>query len=194
MKMLRSVRGFAVVGLLCLPLIARDLHAASRPKTLIDFGSTRMIGDPTGSMTIARVFDYAWNDWQGDGLIDLRGKGTLIRSKTGKGNLGQEGTRIVFDRSPALEFQYVVGADNQAKSLTFKLVDQDGTEGTWTIPLEGRPRQQLSTVRFDLAKPDNVKGGKKPGLDVKRIDKWEITGDWQDAPTEVLLVKLVTAP
>lgn len=145
------------------------IHAASRPKTLIDFGRTRMVGDAMGGMKIAPVFDYAWNDWQGPGLADIRGKGTLIKAKSGKGNLGQDDTRVSFGQSPALDFEYVVGAGNRANHLTFKLVDVDGTEATWSIPLEGKPRQQLSSARLDLAKLESVKGGKTPGLDAKRV-------------------------
>jgi hypothetical protein len=45
---------------------------------------------------------------------------------------------------------------------------------------------------IDLAKCDNeAKPGSKPGLNLKKIDSWQIRGNWQDPKVEILLIKVI---
>jgi hypothetical protein len=160
------------------------LHAAE--KVLLDFTDVRQ--DP-GDEKVMRCYDYIWNDWA-KYTTDKRRVGTIIRSPNGKGNLGQQSTDVDFGKTPALQLDYVVINGNQAKSIAFHLVDGDGTEAIWNVPLDVAAGKAVA-VRMDLAKPSRIdKPGKKPGLDAKHVSEWSISGDWSDTSVQVVLLKL----
>jgi|GEM_PF-1074955 len=160
----------------------------AREEVLLDFTHVSRDG-PSGP--VIRCYTYAWNDWNKK-IMDLPGKGALIQAPSGKGNLGEDKTMLKLNKTPEIEIQYLVGNANQAGTLNFKLVDKDGTEWTWPIPLNGLARGTLQRLRLDLTKPGNeVKPGKTAGLNLAKLDVWEVIGDWGGARVEVLLIKVV---
>jgi hypothetical protein len=191
MKLPLIATGTLLVSGFLLPLSA---HAADRGKVLLDFTDSRRDREVTGHESVIHCYDYQWGDWDKGRVIDKRRVGALIKAPTSSGQLGDGKTMVVFGRTPAAELDYVVGPGNQGKNLSFRLTDNDGTEAEWTIPLEGKTANILTSVRFEYAHPNNIsKEGKIPGLDLQHIAGWEIHGDWSKSPVEVILVKLVSA-
>jgi hypothetical protein len=178
--------GVALVVLsLAAPVCAEA--AQVKEKVLIDFTSFRR--DPDG--TTFRPYEYAYGSWDKH-VIDLKGRGTLIKAPDGKGGLGENKSMIDFSKSPMISLSFVIGSANQAKGVNFSLEDKDGTEETWWIPLENKASVPLTAFRFDLSKPDNKpKPGSTAGLNLKKINTWQVRGDYTEAKVEVLLVKLV---
>lgn len=153
---------------------------------LIDFTDNRRDRDGT----VFHAYEYVYNDWSKH-VMDLPRRGVLVKAPTGKGVLGEDRTSVDFTGCDSVTLHFVVGNDNAAGSLTFALEDSDGTVHTWSIPLGDKPRGREVRQMLDLSKPDNAeKPGKKPGLNLKKASKWEVKGDWQDAYTEVLFIKL----
>jgi hypothetical protein len=174
----------AVLGL-ATPVCAEA--AQVKEKVLIDFTSFRR--DPDG--TIFRPYEYAFGSWDKH-VVDLKGRGTLIKAQDGKGGLGENKTMIDFSKSPLMSLWFVIGNANQAKGVNFSLEDRDGTEQTWWIPLETKVSVPVTAFRIDLMKPDNKsKPGSTDGLNLKKIHTWQVRGDYTEAKVEVLLVKLV---
>jgi len=189
MKLPRSASSCVVLTLvILLGAWPASLLAAAQPKekVLIDFTSVKR--DPDGK--IFRVYEYAHGDWDKH-IVDLAGRGTLIKAATGKGGLGEDKTMVQFGKASVVDLQFVIGNANQTEALSFSLEDKDGSEQTWTIPLAGKPQGQLLKQRLDLGKSDNEqKAGTTPGMNLKKIGTWQVKGNWSDAKVEVLLVKL----
>lgn len=163
------------------------LSAAAKESVLVDFAASRT--DPDG--TKIRPYEYAFGDWGGGHVIDLSGKGTLVKSATGKGGLGENRTMVKFDKTPLVDLSFVIGTANHATSLTFALTDKDGTEHQWSISLAGKSPGQEIRTRLDLTKRDSEqKPGTVPGLDLKKITTWQVRGDYSAPNVEVLLLKL----
>jgi hypothetical protein len=167
--------------------VSTPAHAAAPSNVLIDFANIRR--DPDG--TVFRPYEYTWEDWGRKRVIDLAGRGVLIQTPSGKGGMGENRTMVKFNRTGAIELMYLIGNDNQARSINFALVDNDGTEHQWSLPLEGKGKGRHLFHRMELAAPTNEsKPGKKPGLDLKKIVTWQIRGDYSEPNVEVLLIKL----
>jgi hypothetical protein len=163
------------------------LAAQVKEKVLIDFTSFRR--DPDG--TTFRPYEYAYGSWDKH-VVDLKGRGTLIKASDGKGGLGENKTMIDFSKSPMISLSFVIGSANQAKGMNFSLEDKDGTEETWWVPLENKTSTPVTAFRFELSKSDvKAKPGTTAGLNLKKISTWQIRGDYTDAKVEALLVKLV---
>lgn len=183
-RFLASLRSATRLAALLLPV----LTYAAKSEVLLDFKHISRDG-PEGP--VYRCYEYAWNDWNKK-IIDLPGKGALIQAPSGKGNLGENKTMLKLHKTPVIEIDYIIGNANQAGSLNFKLIDKDGTEWTWPIPLSGLARGTDQKLRLDLTKPGTEsKPGKTAGLDLAKINTWEIIGDWGAAKVEVLLVQVV---
>jgi hypothetical protein len=190
MKTVRSLfTPSALAGLAVFGFLLSEAHAAPKPTILIDFTDSHR--EMNG--TVSHEYDYAWGDW-GDGhVIDLNGKGTLIKAASGKGGLGENKTAVRLHRSSAIDFIYVIGNANKAAAINFAVTDDDGTEFQWTIPLAGKTAGQMLLQRLDLSKPDSTpNAGKTPGLDRKHVASWQVRGDFQTSQVEVLLVKVGT--
>jgi len=185
MHLTQRLRGVAFGGLLfASTLLCPTAHAAD--KVLLDFGDVRQ--DP-GEEKVMKCYDYVWNDWE-KGMTDKRRVGAILRSPTSKGALGQQSTDVEFGKTPALQLDYVVINGNQSKAISFHLIDSDGTDAVWDIPLDGAVGKAIA-VRMDLAKPTRTdQPGKKPGLDAKHISEWSIKGDYSNTPVGVVLLKL----
>ena len=188
MKSPRFILAALLLAALGLNLLALRLGAAStKEMALIDF--TDVLRERDGS--VLKNYEYDFGDWSKH-LTDLPRRGCLVQSPTGKGGLGENNTTVKFDKSTWLLLVFVVGNNNQAKSLNFHLEDSDGTEQVWNLSFAGLAKGVEQHFPIDLTKPTNeAKPGKKPGLDLKKIASWQITGDWSDPSTEVLLIKLV---
>ena len=189
MKPPRSVFQCAVLTLAILngAWPAASLAAVQpKEKVLIDFTSVKR--DPDGK--VFRVYEYAFGDWDKH-IVDLAGRGTLIKAPTGKGGLGENKTMVQFGKASVVDLQFVIGNANQTEALSFSLEDKDGSEWTWTIPLAGKPHGQLLGQRLDLGKSESEqKAGTTPGMNLKKIGTWQVRGNYSDAKVEVLLVKL----
>lgn len=176
----RVAAGAALLACL-LPLSAKD-----KPEVLLDF--TQVSRDPDGK--VYRCFEYAWNEWSKK-IIDLPGKGALIQAPSGKGQLGEGKTMLKLHKTPNIEIHYLIGNANKAGSFNFKLIDKDGTEWSWPVPLNGLARGIDQRLRLDLTKPGSEgKPGKNPGLDLAHLANWEFMGDYGAAPIEVLLIRV----
>lgn len=184
LRVVLNVAGLAVVlGTGALIPIA---GAASPPRPLIDFQANSRDRDGT----VFHEYEYAYGDWQKH-AIDLPRRGLLIQAPSGKGGVAQGRSRLPFHKHAAVRLHYVIGNENKARATVFALEDGDGTVHVWTIPLDGLERGKEFGLRLDLAQPTREDApGKKPGLDRKRIDKWEVKGDWSDPAVEVLFIAL----
>lgn len=175
----------------CTVLLSAALAASAKETVLINFADSRK--DPDG--TVFRVYEYTFQAW-GDGRVqDIRGGGALVRAPSGLGGLGENRTGVRFDRTPAVELVYIIGTGNRANSITFALTDRDGTEHQWSVPLAGKPPGVEHRQRIELARRDSEqKPGRTPGLDLKKIASWQVRGDYQPAPVEVMLLRVVAVP
>lgn len=165
---------------------SRSLAAQTKETVLIDF--TSYPREPNGDVT--RPYEYAFGDWNKH-IVDLRGRGTLIKAPSGKGGMGENKTMVEFSKSAFIDLQIIIGNANKSEALNFSIEDKDGSEQTWTIPLKGKPTGQLLHHRLDITKPDSEpKPGKTPGMNFKKISTWQVRGNYADPSVEVLLVKL----
>jgi hypothetical protein len=155
-------------------------------ETLIDF--TYFPREPSGREV--RPFEYAWGDWNNH-VNNLRGKGTVIKSASGNGGIGENNPGADFEDAKVLELHFVIGSGNQARLLSFYLEDKDGTQVAWNIPLTDKPAGREIRQTFDLERPDYTQNaGAKPGLNLKKIKVWQIRGDNSPPGVEILLIKL----
>lgn len=185
MNSMRSVLLPAAVAAVLLGGLAAPAWA--KEEVLIDFADVRK--DPDG--TVLKHYEYTYQDWGSGHVIDLAGKGALVKSKSGRGGLGENKTMVKFDKTPVVELVFVIGTANQAKGLSMALTDKDGTEHQWQIPFAGKSPGQTVHHKMDLTKRDQeLKPGKTPGLDLKKIVGWQVRGDSSAPNVEVLLVKL----
>lgn len=178
-RLTRFVR-FAL--LLSLPAVL-----AAKEVDLLDF--RKINRDPDG--TTFKCYQFTYGDWGEGKVIDLRGKGALVKAPSGKGGMGENKTLIRFDQTPVVDLYFVIGNANQAKAISFSLTDKDGTEQTWQIPIDTLPKGKDLQVRLDLTKcSSQQQPGKTPGMDLKKISSWQFRGDYTDPKVEVLLVRL----
>jgi len=168
------------------PATAED--AKPKNKTVIDFTQQDYMRDGA-DVTMKRRYDWASGSWEKN-LTFIEGRGLLVNYTSGKGNMGGD-KQMKLGEFDAAYLIIVIGNRNAGKSLGVRLIDADGTEAVWNFPLAGKPVGTALVCRMPFATPDKVeKPGEVPGLDKNKIRKWQITGDWQEAKMEVLLVKL----
>ena len=173
---------------------ASSLQAAgpAKPKVLIDFTVQEVSRDGADVRPINK-YDYAWDTWTNK-IVFLDKRGLLIPFLPGKGCFGGDKQMKLTDYS-AVELTAVIGNQNVSTGCAITLIDSDGTEATWDLPLAGKPRGADLVYRLELAKSDRQdKPGKVPGLDKIKIRKWQIKGNWQEPKVEVLFVKLTAVP
>jgi hypothetical protein len=172
----------------CAALLLSSLTLAAKDEVLLDFMHVNR--DPDG--TIFKCYQYTFGEWGGGKVIDLRGRGALIQAPGGKGGLGENKTLLKLKKTPVVHLVYLVGNANQARAINFSLTDKDGTEQSWAVPLADLPKGTEQRLRLDLSSPGSEqKPGKTPGLDLGRLESWQIRGDWGSSPVEVLVIKLV---
>ena len=154
---------------------------------VIDF--TYMDRNTEGIYT--KSYEGAWGDW-GDKrhVSQVIGKGLLINHAGSKGGIN-ENRDIGVGKNKSIRVTYIVGNGNQATSFTFTLIDRDGTECSWDVPLQGQPKGSIVNCALDLTNPDRTtKPGKTPGLNLQKLSTWQITGNYQEAPIEVMIQKV----
>lgn len=179
--LIRAALAAVVLGGLAAPAWAKE-------EVLIDFADVRK--DPDG--TVLKHYEYTYQDWGSGHVVDLAGRGALVKAASGRGGLGENKTMVKFDKTPEVELVFTLGTANQANGLSLSLTDKDGTEHQWQIPFSGKAPGQTYRHKLDLTKRDQeLKPGKTPGLDLKKISAWQIRGDSKPPKVEVLLVKLV---
>jgi hypothetical protein len=172
----------------CAALLVSPLTLSAKDEVLLDF--THVNRDPDG--TIFKCYQYTFGEWGGGKVIDLRGRGALIQAPGGKGGLGENKTMLKLKKNPVVHLHFVIGNANQANAINFSLTDKDGTEHNWPVSLAGLPKGTEQRLRLDLAAAGSEqKPGKTSGLDLGRLESWQIRGDWGSSPVEVLVMKLV---
>jgi hypothetical protein len=184
-SVIRSGRRLALPALVLLMLAP----LSAKEEVHLDFKEIKR-DSPTSPLI--KCYQYSFGDW-GDGkVIDLKGRGALVQAPTGKGGLGENSTMLRLDKTPQVDLEVIIGNANQATAISFGLTDKDGTEQTWQVPIEGRPRGTPQRIRLDLTKPSSEqKPGKTPGMDLKKLSVWQVRGDYSDRKVEVLLVRLI---
>lgn len=169
--------------------ILPSLAAETKEEVLIDFTDSHRDPESAGG-AVFHAYQYAFETWNRH-VIDLPRRGVLVKAPSGKGGLGENDTSAEFKGMKALSFYFVIGNANAAEKISFTLEDNDGTVCNWTVKLAGQPPGRLIRLRMDPAKPDNTeKPGRKPGLDLKKVENWQVRGDWTEPNVEVLLVKV----
>ena len=186
-------RGLVLATLLALSsacLFATD--AKTKAKTLIDF-TKRDVEFDGGSPKPVNKYDYSYEAWDGK-LVFLEGKGVLIPALPGNGGMGRD-AGLTFGASTAGEIAIAVGNRNEAESFTVSMVDTDGTEVSWYLSLQDKPRGLPISYPLPLDQPSKEeKPGKKPGFNMAKIKTWQIKGNWQPAKLEIILIRLTALP
>jgi len=161
--------------------------AAVKNLTVIDFPT--MVRNPDG--TRERGYEYSFGDWEGKkGAVQIPDKGLLVNLLGSKGGVG-ENRGLDFRKHTLARVSFIIGNRNQAESFGFSLVDNDGTDQAWDVSLKDRPKGATTTILLDLTKPAREdKPGKTHGLDLKKLKTWQIRGNYQDLPIEVLFLKV----
>lgn len=192
MKLPRYICAITTIAALnlCGVLYPAARAAQSKEVILIDFADTRK--DPDG--TSFRPYEYVFGEWT-NRVSDLRGRGVLVKAPNGKGGLGENKTMVDFSKKTTVELYFVIGNANHAANLSFSLEDKDGTEQTWTLPLAEFPAGRLGHATLDLNKcSSEQKPGKTPGMNFKKINTWQVKGDFTEPNIEILLIKLSCSP
>lgn len=173
------VLALLLAGAAC-PLLAKDV-------VVIDFALMPRNSD--GSRQ--RAYEYGFGDWSDAGrkVVQIMDKGLLVNHAGSKGGVGANSDPD-FGSNTHARIDLVIGNQNQADSYSFALVDRDGTDHSWSIPLKGQPVGQPIGVLLDLTQGKEDKPGKKPGLDLKKVRTWQIKGNFQDKPVEILVLKI----
>lgn len=193
MKTYRTPFMAAALAAVLISGVAPSFLLAAGPKedVVIDFTDIHKEIEVGQEPKIVRAYEFVYDTWNKH-VMDLPKRGALIQAPTGKGGLGENKTAASFKNFKALEVEFVIGNANQTQAINFALVDTDGTEQSWTIQTTGKPTGLPIRQHIDLAKCDNeAKPGSKPGLNLKKIDSWQIRGNWQDPKVEILLIKVV---
>lgn len=170
---------------------ATILHAEAKPKVkeIIDFRQQTVERDGA-QMREIRKYGFAYGDWDKK-LVYLEGRGILVQAPGGKGNFGGDKS-MKFKPGQLLALEVLIGNQNKAAGFSVTLIDADGTEQSWNLPLGGKPTGVGLVYTINLAKCDReAKPGSTPGLDRMRIRKWQIQGDWQSNFTELLVSQML---
>lgn len=148
----------------------------------------RMERNPDGSYE--RTFEYAYGDWGNNRAVQVQGKGLLVNLAGSKGGIG-ENRGLDFRKHTKARIDFIIGNRNRATSFVFTLEDKDGTNQSYDISLQDKPKGAPLSAVIDLTTPARVnQPGGKPGLDLKRLRMWQLAGNWQDLPVEILFLKI----
>lgn len=191
MKTSRLLQAGLILAGLLLNISALQLTAApAKENMLIDF--TYYKQERSGE--IIKPYEYDFEDWEKH-VTTIPNRGTLVQASTGKGGLGENKPTMDIDKTSTVELVLVIGNANKATSINFSLEDKDGTEQQWNISFAGLNKGQQYRIPLDLTKcSQEVKPGKTPGMNFKKLQAWQIKGDYSIPNVEVLLIKLVAPP
>jgi hypothetical protein len=139
--------------------------------------------------TYEKSYQYAFGDWEKK-AVQTPGKGLLVYLTGSKGGVG-DNRGIDFGKLTKARITFIIGNRNRATSFIFTLVDRDGTDQSFDVSLENRPRGVERKVTVDLSKPsrENKPGG-TPGLNLKKLETWQLTGNFQTEPLEILFLRV----
>ena len=163
--------------------------SAADPKDLEVINFPSMFRHPDD--TYEKGYQYAFGDWDGKKVAQIPGKGLLVNLAGSKGGVG-DNQGLDFRKHTKARLSFIIGNRNLATSFIFTLVDRDGTDQSFDVSLGTLPRGTEQTVTVDLTKPsrENKPGG-TPGLNLKKLDAWQLTGNFQAEPIEILFLRVV---
>jgi hypothetical protein len=164
-------------------------HSAKADAKLIDF--TYIARDTTtGEDSNDRAFEYSFGDWGNGKVIQVRNKGLLINHLGSSGGVGAN-KRLNLRGSSQIKIEFVIGNNNAASSFSFSLTDGDGTENSYSIPLDGKATGTPLSHTFDPNSPtSSEKPGSSPGLNLKKLKVWQLKGNFQPQALEILVSKV----
>jgi len=170
--------------------VLSPLHAApAKDVVVIDFTSMPRNDDGTRQ----RGYEYSFGDWDdrsGRAVGQIFEKGLLVNLAGSKGGVG-ENRGLDFRKHTRARIDFIIGDRNRAEAYAFTLVDTDGTDQSWEVSLKGLPVGVPLSTTLDLTKPSREeKPGKKPGLNLPKLDVWQIKGNYGELPLEILIVKV----
>ena len=177
-----------IVALIALAAPRADA-AGAKHKELIDFCIQEVERDGA-EMRPVRKYTWTSGDWK-DKIRFLPKQGLLVPFLGSKGNFGGDKSAKLSEYG-FFEVMLVIGNRNKAQNIRVILTDGDDTEAVWELPLAGKPLGQSLVYRLPLDKPDREdKPGKKTGFDKSKLRKWQVSGNWQEAETEVLIERFL---
>jgi hypothetical protein len=136
-------------------------------------------------------FEYAYGDWGRDKARLVEGKGLLINHLGSRGGVGANRPLPLKGADKAV-MVFIIGNTNEADAFSLALVDSDGSEHSFRIPLAGMQTGQVLTAVLQLTKSKQVdKPGAQPGLDLKKLKSWQVKGDFGDKPVEVMVQRIL---
>jgi hypothetical protein len=139
--------------------------------------------------TYEKNYEYAFGDWEKK-AVQLPGKGLLVNLTGSKGGVG-DNRGIDFGKLTKARITFIIGNHNRATSFIFTMVDRDGTDQSFDVSLENLPRGTVQKVTFDLTKPSREnKPGRTPGLNLKKLVTWQLLGNFQEEPIEILFLRV----
>jgi hypothetical protein len=173
---LLAVLGVSISGVL--PAAGKDLE-------VINF--VAMYRNPDDSYE--RAYEYMFGDWQNSkSVAQVAGKGLVVNGVGSKGGVG-ENRGLDFRKHTKARITFLIGSRNKAKSFQFSLVDKDGTDQAFDVPLENRPFGVEQAYTVDLTKRSREdKPGSTPGLNLKKLKSWQLKGSYQDDLSELLFL------
>jgi hypothetical protein len=175
-------------GLLLLALLL-TVSAGAKDLEVIDLVHMERQQDGT----YLNSYEYAYGDWDNNRAVQINGRGLLVNLAGSKGGIG-ENRGLDFRKQSKARIEFIIGNRNRASSFVFTLEDKDGTNQSFDIPLQGQPVGVPLAARLDLTKPSRTnEPGAKPGLDLKRLKVWQIAGNWQSEPVEILVLRVLAA-
>ena len=168
-------------------LCGTTAFAAVKDLVVVDF--LQMARNPDG--TRERGYEYTFGDWDDKKKVgQLPDQGLIINLVGSKGGVG-ENRGLDFRKHTKARVTFVIGNRNQAESISFSLVDKDGTDQSWDITLKDQSKGATLSRLLDLTQTGRAeKPGKTPGLDLKKLKSWQFKGNYQDAPIEVMIIKV----
>ena len=143
--------------------------------------------------TYEKGYDYAYQDWETK-AVQIPQKGLLVNLTGSKGGLGAD-SGPDFGKHTKARISFVLSSRSRAKSFSFTLVDRDGTDQSFYVPLENLARGVELAVIVDLTKPSKENNpGRTPGLNLKKLKTWQLGGDYQEEPIEILFLRVMAIP
>jgi hypothetical protein len=184
---MRTPRFLFLGSLLVAGLI--PVHSVKADAKLIDF--TYIARDTTtGEDSTERAFEYSFGDWGNGKVIQVRNKGLLVNYLGSNGGVGAN-KRLNLRGSARIQIEFIIGNRNAASSFSFGLEDADGTKQSFSIPLADKPVGRPISHVFAVDQPTSTDApGKVAGLDVKKLKVWQLKGNFQTQPLEVLVSKV----
>ncbi len=139
--------------------------------------------------TYEKGYEYIFGDWEKK-AVQIPFKGFLVNLTGSQGGVG-DGHGLDFGKRTKARIVFILSGRSLARSFSLNLVDRDGTEQSFDVSLENLPRGVEQSVIVDLTKPSReTKPGSTPGLNLKKLMSWQLTGNFQSEPIEILFLRV----